>query len=47
VLASLAVDERTACQRAWTCMARGKTFDTFAPLGPWIETDLVPDNPHS
>jgi 2-keto-4-pentenoate hydratase/2-oxohepta-3-ene-1,7-dioic acid hydratase in catechol pathway len=27
--------------RQW---ARGKSFDTFAPLGPWIETDLDPDN---
>ena len=26
--------------RQW---ARGKSFDTFAPLGPWIETDLDPD----
>jgi len=24
--------------------ARGKCFDTFAPLGPWIETELDPDN---
>lgn len=24
--------------------ARGKSFDTFCPLGPWIETDLEPDN---
>lgn len=24
--------------------ARGKSFDTFAPLGPWIETDLDPDD---
>jgi len=24
--------------------ARGKCFDTFAPLGPWIETDLDGDN---
>ncbi len=23
--------------------SRGKSFDTFAPLGPWIETDLDPD----
>ena len=23
--------------------ARGKSFDTFAPLGPWIETGLEPD----
>ena len=26
--------------RQW---ARGKSFDTFCPLGPWIETDLDPD----
>lgn len=24
--------------------ARGKSFDTFCPLGPWIETDLDPDH---
>lgn len=24
--------------------ARGKSFDTFCPLGPWIETDLNPDD---
>ncbi|MFW5802787.1 MAG: fumarylacetoacetate hydrolase family protein [Verrucomicrobiota bacterium] len=24
--------------------ARGKSFDTFCPLGPWIETELDPDN---
>lgn len=24
--------------------ARAKSFDTFAPLGPWIETDMDPDN---
>ncbi len=24
--------------------ARGKGFDTFAPIGPWIETDIDPDN---
>ncbi len=23
--------------------ARGKSFDTFCPLGPWIETDVDPD----
>jgi 2-keto-4-pentenoate hydratase/2-oxohepta-3-ene-1,7-dioic acid hydratase in catechol pathway len=23
--------------------ARGKSFDTFCPLGPWIETELDPD----
>lgn len=26
--------------RQW---ARAKSFDTFCPLGPWIETDLDPD----
>lgn len=25
----------------WT---RAKSFDTFAPLGPWVETDIKPDN---
>ena len=25
----------------WT---RAKSFDTFAPIGPWIETDINPDN---
>jgi len=24
--------------------ARGKSFDTFCPLGPWIETEMNPDN---
>jgi 2-keto-4-pentenoate hydratase/2-oxohepta-3-ene-1,7-dioic acid hydratase in catechol pathway len=24
--------------------ARGKSFDTFCPLGPWIETELDPDH---
>ena len=24
--------------------ARGKGFDTFAPIGPWIETDIDPNN---
>jgi 2-keto-4-pentenoate hydratase/2-oxohepta-3-ene-1,7-dioic acid hydratase in catechol pathway len=24
--------------------ARAKGFDTFCPLGPWIETDFVPGN---
>jgi 2-keto-4-pentenoate hydratase/2-oxohepta-3-ene-1,7-dioic acid hydratase in catechol pathway len=27
--------------RQW---ARGKSFDTFCPLGPWIETELDPDH---
>ena len=25
----------------WT---RAKSFDTFCPVGPWIETDLDPDD---
>lgn len=32
------------CQRNDAQWARGKSFDTFAPLGPWIETDLNADN---
>jgi len=27
--------------KQWT---RSKSFDTFAPFGPWIETDLDPEN---
>jgi 2-keto-4-pentenoate hydratase/2-oxohepta-3-ene-1,7-dioic acid hydratase in catechol pathway len=27
-----------------TQWARGKSFDTFCPLGPWIETDMNPDS---
>lgn len=27
-----------------TQWARGKSFDTFCPLGPWIETDMAPDD---
>ena len=27
--------------RQW---ARAKSFDTFAPIGPWIETEINPDN---
>jgi 2-keto-4-pentenoate hydratase/2-oxohepta-3-ene-1,7-dioic acid hydratase in catechol pathway len=34
-------------QRATTQWLMGKTFDTFAPMGPWIVTaDAIPD-PHS
>ncbi len=29
------------CDRQWS---RAKGFDTFAPIGPWIETELDPDN---
>ena len=32
------------CQRNDPQWARGKSFDTFAPLGPWIETELNPGN---
>ena len=32
------------CQRNDPQWARGKSFDTFAPLGPWIETELDPGN---
>ena len=31
------------CQRDDGQWTRGKSFDTFAPLGPWIETQLNPD----
>ena len=30
------------CQRNDGQWVRGKTFDTFCPLGPWIETELNP-----
>lgn len=32
------------CQTADGQWARAKSFDTFAPLGPWIETSLDPFN---
>ncbi|MEI2712575.1 MAG: fumarylacetoacetate hydrolase family protein [Nocardioides sp.] len=31
-------------QRKDVQFTRGKGFDTFCPLGPWIETDLDPDD---
>jgi len=31
-------------QHADSQWARGKSFDTFCPLGPWIETELNPRN---
>jgi len=34
------------CQRNDVQWARSKSFDTFAPLGPWIETQLNPNNCH-
>ena len=38
------VSARDCILRLDTQLARGKSFDTFAPLGPWIETDLDPEN---
>jgi 2-keto-4-pentenoate hydratase/2-oxohepta-3-ene-1,7-dioic acid hydratase in catechol pathway len=38
------VSARDVQNRQDTQWARGKSFDTFAPLGPWIETELDPDN---
>jgi 2-keto-4-pentenoate hydratase/2-oxohepta-3-ene-1,7-dioic acid hydratase in catechol pathway len=32
------------CQRNDGQWARAKSFDAFAPLGPWIETELDPGN---
>ena len=32
------------CQAADGQWARAKSFDTFCPLGPWIETELDPGN---
>jgi 2-keto-4-pentenoate hydratase/2-oxohepta-3-ene-1,7-dioic acid hydratase in catechol pathway len=37
------VTERTV-QKSDGQWTRGKGYDTFAPLGPWIETDLKPDD---
>jgi 2-keto-4-pentenoate hydratase/2-oxohepta-3-ene-1,7-dioic acid hydratase in catechol pathway len=37
------VSERHA-QREDGQWTRAKGFDTFAPIGPWIETDVAPDN---
>jgi len=34
------------CQVGDGQWARAKSFETFGPLGPWIETDLDPDNLH-
>ena len=37
------VSERYA-QREDGQWTRAKGFDTFAPIGPWIETEIAPDN---
>ena len=34
-------DCQTRLDSQW---ARGKSFETFCPLGPWIETDVDPDD---
>ncbi|MDO8682390.1 MAG: fumarylacetoacetate hydrolase family protein [Armatimonadota bacterium] len=34
-------DAQLRIDKQW---ARGKSFDTFCPLGPWIETDFDPAN---
>jgi 2-keto-4-pentenoate hydratase/2-oxohepta-3-ene-1,7-dioic acid hydratase in catechol pathway len=31
-------------QRKDVQFTRGKSFDTFCPVGPWIETDIDPEN---
>jgi 2-keto-4-pentenoate hydratase/2-oxohepta-3-ene-1,7-dioic acid hydratase in catechol pathway len=31
-------------QRKDVQFTRGKSFDTFCPVGPWIETDIDPGN---
>ncbi|MGD8634225.1 MAG: fumarylacetoacetate hydrolase family protein [Anaerolineales bacterium] len=42
---SIAVDVTARdLQRSDTVWTRGKGFDTFCPLGPWIETDLDPSD---
>ncbi|MGE4413208.1 MAG: fumarylacetoacetate hydrolase family protein, partial [Candidatus Caldatribacteriota bacterium] len=39
------ISARDCQQRLDQQWARGKSFDTFCPLGPWIETELPdPDN---
>ena len=38
------VSARDAQQKQDIQWARGKSFDTFCPLGPWIETELDPDS---
>ena len=38
------VSARDCQQRIDRQWARAKSFDTFCPLGPWLETDIDPDN---
>src|ERR1051325_1640604 len=46
VLGYTCVNDVTArdLQRKDVQFARGKSFDTFCPAGPWIETDIDPGN---
>ena len=46
VLGYTCVNDVTArdLQRKDVQFTRGKSFDTFCPVGPWIETDIDPEN---
>ena len=46
VLGYTCVNDVTArdLQRKDVQFTRGKSFDTFCPVGPWIETDIDPNN---
>jgi len=46
VLGYSCVNDVTArdLQRKDVQFTRGKSFDTFCPVGPWIETNIDPDN---
>ncbi len=46
VLGYVCVNDVTArdLQKKDVQFTRGKSFDTFCPFGPWIETQLDPDN---
>ena len=46
VLGYTCVNDVTArdLQRKDVQFTRGKSFDTFCPVGPWIETDIDPGN---
>jgi 2-keto-4-pentenoate hydratase/2-oxohepta-3-ene-1,7-dioic acid hydratase in catechol pathway len=38
------VSDRTALREDNMWLTRSKGYNTFAPMGPWIETDMDPDN---
>jgi len=46
ILGYTCVNDVTArdCQENDVQWARAKSFDTFCPVGPWLETSLDPDN---